>query len=98
MKARKRKKLILILIKNDLINNKLITSLNHLGVDASTYYTYLSTSIFELMGFEAKGYDETLYDQYNVWSQEVTSLDHTNEGKALDDLAEKIYGKLKQLL
>ncbi len=52
MISKKRKKLIVDLIANDLLVNKLIYGLRMLEVDASAYYPQLSTLVFKLMGLK----------------------------------------------
>lgn len=84
------------LIKYDLINTKLILSLNKLGLDADDYLTNLSTGIFTLMGYSNDERErETLYEGYRELAERVLYIDTRNWYGALDDLAAEIYTYLR---
>lgn len=69
-----REKLILSLIKDDLINTKLIHGLNKLGLDSSKYSLNLINSIFELMEIEDNLENEHLFHfYYNRTNQLIES-------------------------
>lgn len=46
--------LVLSLIKDDLINNKLINGLNTLGLSAGDYHLHLSETILNLIGLDTE--------------------------------------------
>lgn len=58
-----KEKLILSLIKDDLINVKLVNGLNEAGLNADNYYLHLSDTIFKLMGFGDDEEAETIYER-----------------------------------
>jgi hypothetical protein len=64
MISKKHKKLIVDLIANDLIVNRLIYGLRALEVDASAYYPYLNELVFKLMGFKKRERNMDLYNCY----------------------------------
>ena len=66
MKAKNKKKLIISLIKDDLINAKLVNRLNEIGLCADDYFLHLSDTIFKLMGFEDDEETETIYERYTI--------------------------------
>jgi hypothetical protein len=88
-------KLILSLIKDDLINIKLIGSLQKIGLYSDCYYLHLSTTVFELMGFEDNESDK-MYDKYIELSEKATDIDITASNKAMEKLADEIYTELKR--
>jgi len=85
------KKLILSLIKDDLINCKLVNGLNALGFDASSYYLHLSETIFTLMGFEDNERSDELYQHYLQLTKRSTFIDISQTHSKLNDLAAEIY-------
>jgi hypothetical protein len=52
MKKIDNKSLILSLIKDDLINTKLVSGIESLGIDAGLYLLGISDAIFVLMGID----------------------------------------------
>jgi len=96
MKPNKNKKLILSLIKDDLINYHLITGLEALGFDASHYTLFLSETIFSLIGIN--GDDDTeqeaLYKLYLGLFKKVEKFDLTENSTQLENLALEVYTAL----
>jgi hypothetical protein len=92
--------LILSLIKDDLINNKLINGLNTLGLSAGDYHLHLSETILNLIGLDTE--NDAILNLYFNLTQQSESLDLsdiTNRDKELNKLAESIYSiLLKQKL
>ncbi len=94
----KTEKLVISLIKDDLINSRLVHGLNALGLDAERYYTNLSSSIFGLMGLQTN--DERMVkvlESYIDSSKRVLRIDFEDHRKELDDLAVDIYDSLLSL-
>jgi len=89
---KKNKPLILSLIKDDLINTKLVSALDALGLDAGNYYLYLNLTIFNLMGIR-KNKDE-LFDKYHKMCDEVIQGNIFKNSNYLDNQAKEIYAKL----
>lgn len=87
--------LIIRLIRDCLINWKLVNGLNALGVMADDYHLYLGDTIFELMGFKGSRKSDMIYENVflaNCRKVRYISLSGTRE--ELDKLSEEIYGEL----
>jgi hypothetical protein len=90
----KNKKLILSLIKNHLINTKLVNSLNEMGLNADCYSLHLSSIIFNLIGFDENEDTEDVFERYMELSNRTLFIDFSKSHKHLDDLAMQIYYEL----
>ena len=89
--------LVISLIKDDLINSKLINGLTSLGLCASGYHLHLSETILDLMGLPTD--KDSIYDIYFRLTQQSEQLDLTNissRDKQLTQLAEYIYLELSK--
>ena len=93
MKPNKNKKLILSLIKDDLINYHLVAGLEDLGFDASHYHLFLSETIFSLMDINVvnDAEQEALYKLYLELFKKVRKFDLTENNEQLEGLALEIY-------
>jgi len=91
MKAKKQKWLILSLIKDDLINTKLINSLSEAGLNADSYLLHLSDTIFKLLCIKNNLGNEFIYENYLNLTGRVKFISISNGHNTLDDLAEEIY-------
>lgn len=86
-------KLIISLIKDDLLNTKLISGLKGMGIDAERYLLGISDVVFELMGIEQ---EEALF-QYYLELREVAILKSLSQPQACANvLAAGIYAKLRR--
>ena len=94
MKGLNDKKLILSLIKDHLINAKLVNGLNEMGLNADNYFLNLSDTIFSLMGYEDNEEAEPIFERYMELSKRAMFIDISQSNKALDDLALQIYIEL----
>jgi hypothetical protein len=94
MNSINKEKLILSLIKDDLINSSLIQNLHKIGLYSDCYYLHLSTTIFELMGFEENKETEEIYDRYLEMSEKAVLIDITESNKWMEKLAVEIYEEL----
>ena len=90
----KGKKLILSLIKDDLINSKLVNSLNEIGLNADNYFLHLKDTVFKLMEFEDDEESEEVFERYIELSKRALYIDITKSHKPMDDLALQIYIEL----
>lgn len=91
------KKLILSLIKDDLMNMKLVSGLSALGLDADHYIPFLGDTIFHLMEFEEKEQSDLIYKTvYLVMAERVNEVDFKYSKDKLDSLALDIYNELIQ--
>jgi len=94
MKPSKKKKLILSLIKDDLINSKLVNGLNNFGVLAENYYLHLSETVFEFMDFKCTTTQkEKLFGRYIRLTEKAKDIDISSK-KSLDKLTLEIYEEL----
>lgn len=91
MKKTANKKLILSLIKDDLINTKLVNGLDALGLNAQDYLLHLSDTIFKLMKINDSKKGEKLFEHYLDLKDNVRFIDSAKSHKAFDDLALAIY-------
>lgn len=91
----KEKQLIIRLIRDSLINSKLISGLNALGLHADNYTTFLGDTIFLLMGFQSHPQSDLIFE--NVFlknAEKVRSIDFSFSTEKLDVLSEEIYEEL----
>lgn len=93
MKATKRKKLIVSLITDDLINHKLVHTLTELHLDAGLYLLNLSNTVIELMGFTGQQ-GETIFEYYTDLLQRAKYVDNSKNNDGFTALAREIYRHL----
>jgi len=91
---KKNKKLILSLIKDDLINTQFINGLIALGLDAGRYYLHLSQTFFVLMGFGDYNQETELYEEYFDFVEKITTTNLFENPEQLDKIALEVYDKL----
>lgn len=92
MSPNKNKKLILSLIKDDLINTKLVNGLDSLGLNAQDYLLlHLSDTIFKLMKIKDDEKGEKLFEYYLDLKNNVRFIEAAKSHDAFDDLALEIY-------
>jgi hypothetical protein len=96
MDIKKNEKLVLSLIKDDLINSKLVNALCDAGLSAVDYYLHLSTTIFRLMGYRSDEHAEEIFSQYYILSQKVKQISIAEGHNTLDPLALELYDLLLQ--
>jgi hypothetical protein len=89
------KTLVLSLIKDDLINTKLIQSLQKIGLYSDCYFLRLSTTVFNLMGISE---NDKIYERYIELSEKVELIDITESNKPMEKLALEIYKELSAKL
>lgn len=94
MTSKKVKKLIVSLIKDDLVNRKLLIGLNDLGLRPTNYYLNLGDTIFSLMGFTDNRKSEKVFEQYIDLTEKAKYLNLTESPLQLDNLADEIYNEL----
>lgn len=93
MNVRKEKWLIISLIKDDLINCKLVNGLNAIGLIADDYLLHLSHTIFRLLRIEDNLQNEILYEHYINLTKKVQYI-NIEDHNTLDKLALEIYNEL----
>ena len=92
--SKNNKNLILSLIKDDLINSKLVNGLNELGLDASKYFIHSSDTAFKLMGLQNHEFEEELFRYYLELTEKVKHIDISDSNEPLDELCLEIYDAL----
>jgi hypothetical protein len=93
----KKKELILSLIKDDLINTKLVHGLNETGLNAEHYYLHLGETIFKLMGFKDNEVTEEVFRYYMQTTKKAKYLDISVSHKPMEEFALQIYRELEGL-
>lgn len=88
------KKLILSLIKDDLINSKLTIGLSNLGMQPEIYLLSLSETIFSLLKIKDDEQGEKLFEHYLELRQKVNEIDLIESYDSLKILASEIYDEL----
>lgn len=89
------KPLLLSLIRDDLVNYKLVSQLQALGLDALDYYLDLSSTVFRLMGYPDSHQSDKVYEHYLRLAKQVRRIDLGTSRTALDALANELYTMLK---
>ncbi|MGQ0829862.1 MAG: hypothetical protein ACT4ON_15855 [Bacteroidota bacterium] len=91
------KNLIISLIKDDLINKKLLLGLNSLGLDPDHYGLFLSETIFALIEFKENAQSDLIYERvYLAMAERINEINLKNSKDELDVLAMDIYNELIQ--
>jgi hypothetical protein len=89
------KQLIISLIKDDLINTKLISGLENLGIDAGLYLLGISDAIFVLMGIDNDEQGEELFEYYlDLRDGKLLRVDLKESYEVIDGLVLEIYDAL----
>jgi hypothetical protein len=94
----RKKRLIISLIKDDMINSKLVNGLIDAGLYAETYFLHLSETIFELLGFPDDDLGEQAYEYYLEQIKRAQSIDLRKSNEPLNAVAEDIYEGLVRRL
>lgn len=88
------KKIVVSLIKDDLINTKLINGLNKLGMNADDYLINVSSTIFKILDIGDDRAGEDIFEWYMDSLKKVDPIDIRENHTALDSLALEIYLEL----
>jgi hypothetical protein len=94
MKEKNKKSIILTLIKDDLINNKLVNTFNDCGLNADDYCLHLGDTIFKLMDIKETSPNEVIYKNYLNLTKRAKYINISQESDSLENLAEEIYSYL----
>lgn len=89
------KSLLCSLIKDDLINYKLVSQLQALGLDATDYFVSLSSTVFKLMGYVDSHESDRVYEGYLSMAKRVQRIDLGRSPEALEGLAAEICAMLE---
>lgn len=96
MNAEEKEKLIISLIKDDLINSKLVNALSCAGLKADDYCLHLNQIIFELLGYEEDSYSDNVFELYNNKASTVKYINISENSNALNLLTLDLYMLLRQ--
>ena len=88
------KQLIVSLIKDDLINSRLVSGLNRIGLDAEHYFLHLSETVFKLIGFKDNERTDEVYQCYLELSKKAETIDISKSHVLMEALALEIYREL----
>lgn len=95
METLDKKDLIIRLIKDNLINLKLIYGLNNIGLIADDYHLDLGDTIFKLMGFEASEQSDLIFETVFMGnSEKITRIAISDSRDELHLLSREIYKEL----
>lgn len=89
-----KKKQIMALIEGDVMNSKLVFTLNNIGVKADDYLIDIPHVIFKLMGIKEENRTEELYRKYYDLMQQVEHIDLRVPGEK-SRFSRKIYNYLR---
>ena len=93
----KTKTLVLSIIKDDLINTKLVYSLNELGLQADHYCLHASITVLKLLRIKATPQRwEKIYTDYLDMTRKVLQISIEEFPRQVDALALEIFDFLKQ--
>lgn len=84
------------LIKQDLINWKMINLLQNMQVRADDYQLDIGSIIFEIMDLDDRKDVDELFEKYLEMSRPVLKLIVSQSNRKIDTLASKIYDYLEQ--
>lgn len=95
METLDKKDLVIRLIKDNLINLKLVYGLNHLGLIADDYHLNLGDTIFKLLGFEASEQSDLIFETVFMGnSEKITQISISGSVDELNLLSMEIYREL----
>jgi hypothetical protein len=86
---------IISLIRDSLVNYKLTTGLNALGLNADDYHVYLPDTIFKLMELENIEEGDLVFEKvFLANAQKVKQIQFPASSEELNELSEGIYEQL----
>jgi hypothetical protein len=88
--------IVISLIKDDILNCKLTTSLNELGLNADEYLLNISESIFILLGFENRINEESTFEMYIELLKQFPKTNPIVSYQAIHEQAIFIYHELRK--
>jgi hypothetical protein len=87
---------IISLIRDDLINSKLVCSLSAIGLNATDYHLHLSDTIFQLIGYNDDHYRDEIFALYVERGKKAMSINIAVSPSGLDELAREIFQLLHE--
>lgn len=91
------KESILTLIEDNIVNLKLVSTLEDLGIDASLYNLNSPSVVFKLIGLEFLENRDKLYKKYFDLLEQGKTIDFTSSKDELKMLALKVYDEMLSL-
>jgi hypothetical protein len=86
-----KRKLVINLLKDHLINARLINGLKILGFHSEDYQLHLSDTIFELLEIDD---EDELFESYLEWCTQLTERDLLKDSELLNIYANGMYEML----
>ena len=82
------KKILTLLIADDIKISRLVYTLEKLDIDANDYLTHKPTIVFELIGIKHTLQNEDLFNQFYQKIQQASDNDQTEDMQAIEDIIE----------
>lgn len=89
-----KKEFIIKLIKEDIRNNILVSSLESTGLSAYPFFTDLGSMVMQLIGFSEKDRDDDLYQIYESMMEKSNGTNINAFPEIVNKLSEEIYIEL----
>jgi hypothetical protein len=86
--------LVQAMIRDDLVNYRLLNGLHELGLVTELYFLKMSQTVFDYLGIEGRVEYDANYARYEEMKEEVMAFDLSREMGRVNQLAEKIYREL----
>lgn len=84
--------IIIRLLKDHLVQTRLLHGLEKLGLCPDNYYLHLSDTIFKIMGISDE--DDELFQVYLDWCTKMSQTEVFSDQQLLEDYAREIYAVL----
>ena len=78
------KRILTLLIEDDIKITRLVRTLAKLDIDASSYLTHKSTLVFEMMEIKHSINNEELMNQYYAKIEQASDKDQTEDKQAIE--------------
>lgn len=86
--------LVQAMIRDDLVNYRLLNGLHELGLVTELYFLKMSQTVFDYLGIQGQVDYDGNYARYEEMKEEVMAFDLSREMDRVNQLAEKIYREL----
>jgi hypothetical protein len=88
------KDLILKLLKEDMVNNILVSGLEKTGLTAYPFFSDLGTLVMQLIGFAEEDCDDALYQLYEKGIGKAAGINIYTFPERAEELTEEVYAEL----
>lgn len=96
MQTDEKERLVISLIKDDLIHSKLMDIIIELRQKVTYYDLYLGDTIFQLLEFKDDQYSDDVFEQYVELRKKARSVNMSKSTDELDKLAKEIFELLQE--